>query len=106
MSFVATVILGAGHLASWDAQFSNSSEVLLWKVCSVAVIVIPVLIIILKFIDKVRKVPYPLMFASVFLYIITRAYLLILLVFSFTSLPSAMYDMKSTNWLNLIPFFH
>jgi len=100
------LVLGGGHLASWNTQFSNSNEIILWRTCSIAVTGLSTLI---------AFVSSPLVPSSrgqawccVFLvpYLLARIWLLSLLGLSFSSLPVATYSTHGTGWLNLVPFFH
>ena len=106
---LSPLILGAGHLASWNLQFQLNNAQIMWRAASIATIVLLVgfAIAAIKCNFHKHKTQWVwLMFAAGAAYLIARFLLLYLLVYSFWSLPEDVYATEDVNWLNYIPFLH
>ena len=109
-SVLSALILGAGHLASWELKFKNSSGRKLWRISALIVTLVPPMLLTLEFLRVNTRKAAPT--ASVFLYVNVGAYfvarfiLAFLLVYSFYSLPAGVYETKNAAWLQFIPFLH
>lgn len=107
---VGSLILGAGHLLSWNIQFSSTNETLLWRSCSLLVAVTLGLIFVstigAKFHPSLQKFYNVFNGLSTLVYISARLVLLVLLGYSFTNMPAAVYNTDSVDWLAYIPFIH
>ena len=109
---VAAGIFGAGHLASWDIEFPRSNGQILWRICSVGVLVSALGLIAANHIcvESSSSTTFDvadwayLTFLS--LYVMMRCLLALLLVYSFSSLPSGVYTTKGVEWLDFVPFLH
>ncbi|KAI0670741.1 hypothetical protein C8Q78DRAFT_991470 [Trametes maxima] len=114
-SFVAaaaSLFVGLAHLACWDVEFPNTNGQVLWRYCSVFIIVLPIFefVIILgaAIIDRhwVTEAMNKIALTFIVIYCMARLVLLILLGHSFQSLPAGAYDTKDIPWLSFIPFIH
>ena len=111
MSFTlsALLALAAGHLVSWNIEFPRSRGQVLWRVCSVGLIVLGVRHIVWSYYfydSDALSMPHPFYWLCTISYVIARFILAFLLVYSFSSLPAGVYDTKDIGWLNFVPFLH
>ncbi|KAI0822332.1 hypothetical protein BC628DRAFT_1422000 [Trametes gibbosa] len=108
----ASVVVGLAHLACWDVEFPNSNGQVLWRACSIALIVLPIAVTVIilgaAVIDRrwVTEVMNKMALTMIVVYCIARVVLVILLGHSFQSLPKGVYDTHSVPWLSYIPFIH
>ncbi|KAH9854730.1 hypothetical protein C2E23DRAFT_912830 [Lenzites betulinus] len=108
----ASIVVGLAHLACWNVEFPNSNGQVLWRACSIALIVLPIAVTVIilgaAVIDRrwVTEVMNKMALTMIVVYCIARAVLLILLGHSFQSLPKGVYDTRSIPWLSYIPFIH
>ena len=106
----ASLLVGLAHLACWNVEFPNSNGQILWRYCTLLLIILPVLVFVIilgaALIQKrlVTVVMNQMALTMIVTYCIARVMLLILLGQSFQSLPAKVYDTLS--WLSLIPFIH
>lgn len=110
MLVLSPLLLGAGHLVSWNLEFKLHNAQIMWRASSVAAIVLPPVFAVAAI--KCNP-PSPnrtlwacLLFISGLVYLIVRFLLLYLLMYSFWSLPAGVYQTQDVDWLNYIPFFH
>ena len=109
---VAGLLVGLAHLACWNVEFPNSNGQILWRYCSVLLIVLPFIVFVIilgaAVIQKnwVTAAMNKMALTLIVSYCIARVILLVLLGHSFQSLPVAVYDTQSVPWLSFIPFFH
>ena len=123
VSVLSVTVVGAGHLASWNFEFANSSGQKLWRVCTLVVIITAAVIALLMIWivsdpddddDSIYDdVPFIMnitgtifMHINVCVYIVARFVLIFLVVYSFYSLPAGSYDTRDVAWLQFIPFVH
>lgn len=108
----AGLLVGLAHLACWNVEFPNNNGQVLWRYCSVALIVLPVVVFIIilgaAIIDKrwVTRAMNMIALPLITLYCVARIILLILIGHSFQSLPAGVYDTSSISWISFIPFYH
>ena len=109
---VAAGVFGAGHLASWDIEFPRSNGQILWRVCSILVLMSALGLIAANHICVQSSSSTTFDFADwayimfLSLYVMMRCLLGLLLVYSFSSLPSGAYTTKGVEWLDFVPFLH
>ena len=105
MGYAATLI-GASALAQWNVQFSSSTMRVLWRTFSGISAALPLLclfLLILRGITKFRGFDYPFT-AAIGLHVLSRLILIVLILYSFLSLPADVY--KTPSWLEFFPFLH
>ncbi|KAI0753365.1 hypothetical protein C8Q80DRAFT_1267772 [Daedaleopsis nitida] len=110
LATAASILLGLAHLACWNVEFPNSNGQVLWRYCTLLIIILPVVVsfiimgaaIILRgwVTDAMNKMALTL----IVIYCVARLILLILLGHSFQSLPAGVYD--TVSWLSFIPSIH
>ncbi|GJE92304.1 hypothetical protein PsYK624_084580 [Phanerochaete sordida] len=108
----ASLLVGFAHLFCWDVEFPNSNGQVLWRCCTVLLIVLPVIVFVIILgaaildtrwvTDAMNKMALTL----IVIYCIARLILLILLGHSFQSLPAGVYSTQDISWLSFIPFIH
>ncbi|KAI9768074.1 MAG: hypothetical protein M1840_005108 [Geoglossum simile] len=97
---LTAMAFGAIHAAAWNNDFTSLTEKLLWRICSVVTVAIPVAV--LAMIPLRSSVAYYwLSLISVLIYSICRLYLIVEPFVSLRSLPADAYD--TIQWSNLIP---
>jgi len=105
--FVATITLAFGgiHCIGWSFTFPSSTEQILWRVASLSITSVPIVVILLgvtgdnlPFIDFWAGIPLLLL---IFLYILGRLVLLVLPLLSLRSLPPAAF--RVVQWTSFIP---
>ncbi|KAI9512039.1 hypothetical protein F5148DRAFT_992934 [Russula earlei] len=107
MIIVATVALAFGgiHCIGWTFTFPSSLERTLWRVASVSITTIPVLLLLLVFASSYLQLEgkawNTILMPPLFLYMLSRVALLILPFLSLRSLPPAAYHI--IHWLSFIP---
>ena len=109
-------ILAAGHLLSWNIEFTNDSGQALWRGCGLCVmasVVIfacaPLFGIWDPFVSDVLlhlrgSAWFPMLVLIGTAYMTARLILIYLTIHSFSDLPTGVYD--DIDWLQYIPFFH
>lgn len=108
----ASLLVGIAHVLCWDVEFPNSNGQVLWRCCTVLLIVLPIAVftIILgaAVIDKrwVTDVMNKMSLTMIVIYCVARLILLILLGHSFQSLPAGVYSTRDISWLSFVPFIH
>ncbi|KAI8983169.1 hypothetical protein BD414DRAFT_74057 [Trametes punicea] len=108
----ASLLVGLAHLACWDVEFPNSNGQPLWRVCTLLLIVIPVIVFVIILgaaiiqLSWVTAAMNVMALSLIVVYCNARLILLILLGHSFQSLPAAVYDTSEVPWLSFIPFIH
>ena len=108
----AGLLVGLAHLACWDVEFPNSNGQILWRYCSVLLIVLPVIVFVIilgaAMIDKrwVTDAMNKTSLTLIVIYCVARVILLVLLGHSFQSLPAAVYNTQDIAWLSFVPFIH
>ncbi|EJC99831.1 uncharacterized protein FOMMEDRAFT_112880 [Fomitiporia mediterranea MF3/22] len=109
---IAGFLVGLAHLSSWNVEFPDSNGQALWRICSIAVTVLPLIAagsiygaaMVRR--DLVTELMNLTVLTLSVTYCTARLILFILLGYSFWSLPAGVYDTKPLGWLNDIPFFH
>ena len=116
IGLVFGVILAAGHLLSWNIEFTNDHGQALWRGCGLcvlaSVIVFPCASVGVGICDgKANFWPTLGLVAAVVMcivgaiaYVTARLILIYLTIHSFSNLPAGVYD--DIDWLQYIPFFH
>lgn len=99
----AAILVGAGALASWNEQFSSSRISYFWKLLSIASAVLPFTSVV-AITAPSNTFSYFVCFMLISIHIAVRLCVIVVLFYSFASLPSAVYNTQS--WLNFMPFFH
>lgn len=99
----AATLVGASALAQWNTEFSDGTTRMLWRIFSVFSASIPLVTLLGATTVSVFLGWGPLFFALLCFHSINRLILIILVLYSFRSLPSDTYE--SLNWLEFIPFF-
>lgn len=114
-SFVAAAasfLPGIAHLLCWKVEFPNTNGQVLWRYCSLLLVVLPIIVFIIilgaAIINKhwVTEAMNKMALTLIVIYCMARLVLLILLGHSFQSLPKGVYDTKKISWLSFIPFIH
>ncbi|KAJ6573011.1 hypothetical protein DFH09DRAFT_1459296 [Mycena vulgaris] len=106
--FVGT-IFGAIHCAAWNVDFSSTAEMWMWRVCSLLVTAIPVLLaaffifILTMTMDLNDVIVLILFIAGVLIYIIARLFLITLPFTALRALPPGTF--ADVNWSVYIPHF-
>ena len=102
------VCFGAIHCISWGFSFPTHTELLMWRVFCVAIIVVPVYISLglllglwLEGLGLGRTVFYFFPISGVILYILARAVTLVLAFTSLRDLPHGAYE--TVHWTTFIP---
>ncbi|KAI0349478.1 hypothetical protein OH77DRAFT_1229751 [Trametes cingulata] len=109
---VASLFVGLAHLACWDVEFPNSNGQVLWRYCTVLIIVLPLVVCVIILGAAVVQRTWvtaamnKMALTLIVTYCIARLILLILLGHSFQSLPQTVYDTQDIPWLSFIPFIH
>ncbi|KAL8996922.1 MAG: hypothetical protein Q9169_003681 [Polycauliona sp. 2 TL-2023] len=103
----AAIIYGGLHALAWNAHFRSSTEQLLWRISSVAVMAgIPILATISKSINNIED-PYVSWLAGVFLlptalaYVLARSYLVVECFIQLSHLPAGVY--QQPEWSTYFP---
>lgn len=108
----ASLLVGFAHLACWNVQFANTNGQMMWRWCTVLLIVLPIIVFVIilgaAIINKrwVTAAMNRMAMTLIIVYCIARVILLILLGHSFQSLPQGVYDSVNLPWLSGIPYFH
>ena len=110
------MILAAGHLLSWNIEFTNDNGQALWRGCGLCILASVVVFASNALLhqydafgygacsDLYDAVKLPLLIISAILYVTARLILIYLTIYSFSDLPAGVYD--DIDWLQYIPFFH
>ena len=108
--------LAAGHLLSWNIEFTNDNGQALWRACGLcvltSVIVVPGMPLLADsgifgsgfLSDLFEGSVLPAMALAGVAYVTARLMLIYLTIHSFANLPAGVYD--DIDWLQYIPFFH
>ncbi|KAJ6604702.1 hypothetical protein DFH09DRAFT_1123552 [Mycena vulgaris] len=98
------ILFGAIHCAAWNSQFPSADEMWIWRICSLCVAVIPLLLL------RIFQAGHVLDSVSVFnialvsiipIYIVARIFLVVLPFMALRSLPpGALVDV---DWTSYIP---
>ncbi|KAJ8582262.1 hypothetical protein M405DRAFT_576278, partial [Rhizopogon salebrosus TDB-379] len=103
------IVFGAIHCMGWDYFIKEHTEQVLWRVASIAILCAPMLTLIYyyyfeilqwssQYQDSFSNSVLPLSFVA---YIVGRFTLIVLILLSFRSLPSGVYD--TVAWTKFIP---
>jgi len=96
---------GGIHCYGWSFTFPSSTERTLWRVASVSISCVPVVVVSLSMItitDQMPDAPYVIIFVSFsFLYVLSRLVLLVLPLLCLRSLPPTTYHV--VHWTSQIP---
>ena len=106
---LSPLILGAGHLASWNLQFQLYNAQIMWRASSITAIIFPVVFAIaaIKCNSPEHRTLWALLMVTAgAAYLVARFLLLYLLIYSFWSLPAGVYETRDVDWLDYVPFFH
>ncbi|KAG1741707.1 hypothetical protein EDB19DRAFT_708903 [Suillus lakei] len=106
------MVFGGMHCLGWNFMFQGHAEQILWRTASLVIVSTPVSILLsfgcLVWVDgqtTEHVVAFVAglftVFASMFIYIVARITLLVLILLSFRSLPSGVYD--TIAWTEFIP---
>jgi len=111
ISTTVTLLFGSIHCIAWSLQFPSRSEELLWRISSLAITLIPLLIAVLwiwgvgilkwnlrPVLEEIST--YTTSLAG-FLYVLARCALLIIVFTSLRALPPGAYD--TVSWTTYIP---
>ncbi|KAI0069304.1 hypothetical protein BV25DRAFT_1818295 [Artomyces pyxidatus] len=108
VAVVVAMVFGGVHCTAWDYAFPSAVERMIWRVSSVAIVVLPALLILglvfwNKMSDTGRDVVVCIMAFSGLAYVGARV---LLLALSFTTLRSLPYEAyEAVQWTLLIPHF-
>ena len=109
MAIVPAFIIGASHFTSWDFEFLNSGGQALWRGCTICLLVTASVFTVFSAFGYEPKKPRLFTFFAFWTVLVngvSRFILLYLLVYSFYSMPTGVYETKNIEWLKLIPFVH
>ena len=100
------VCFGAIHCTAWDFSFPSYTELLIWRISSVAITALPIYILLCFFlaawVDSTNYTPEViLILPPVTLYILARAVTLVLAFTSLRDLPLGAYE--TVHWTTFIP---
>jgi len=123
ITLAAGVVFGAIHCTAWSFDFGSHTELLLWRISSIAITVVPILLVLLMVTgyftitdeDKTSYFIRTLQFLSApffiilfllipllgLLYIAARLTTLILAFMNLASLPTGVF--RAVHWTTLIP---
>ncbi|KAJ8586729.1 hypothetical protein M405DRAFT_822859 [Rhizopogon salebrosus TDB-379] len=108
--FVMATVFGGIHCIAWFFAFPTYQEQVLWRMSAVAIIFIPWLALLVGAVSALFKDVHILgdalviemvFIISALMYIIGRAFLLILMVTTLRNLPPGAYE--AVSWTSLIP---
>ena len=112
IGLVFGIMLAAGHLLSWNIEFTNDNGQALWRGCGLCVLA-SVIVFTCSAVgmnvwgdkDNLWLVAADVvLFVAAVAYVTARLILIYLTIHSFSDLPAGVYD--DINWLQYIPFFH
>lgn len=107
MVYAATIV-GVSALAQWNAHFPTSTTQTLWRSFSIVSATIPILsasVVQFEFDGGWAKMCHRIVaFTLLVLHVLNRVVLIVLVFYSFHSLPSDVY--ATATWLDFFPFFH
>ena len=100
------VCFGAIHCIAWDFSFPTHTELLMWRISSVAITAVPIYIflglILTTLVDSMSSTAdIILILPPVLLYILARAVTLVLAFISLKDLPPGAYE--TVHWTTFIP---
>lgn len=106
IALMIALVFGAIHCIAWSFTFPSHTELLLWRISSVAIVVVPFIFAILVglFAFDERQMSKVVIFGAVLgipCYILARIVLLALAFTTLRSLPPTAYE--TVNWLTFIP---
>ena len=116
IGLVFGIMLAAGHLLSWNIEFTNDNGQALWRGCGLcvlaSVVALPCSTFGIAICDDEDNLWFKLgyaaavvmMLVSLLAYVTARLILIYLTIYSFSDLPTGVYD--DIDWLQYIPFFH
>ncbi|KAG1741713.1 hypothetical protein EDB19DRAFT_709255 [Suillus lakei] len=110
------MVIGGMHCLGWNVLFHGHAGQILWRAASLAIVCTPVSIFLvfscgiwlngqttMHLVHVVVGIAVLVTaFTSIVIYIIARGTLLVLILLSFLSLPSGVYD--TVAWTNFIPY--
>ena len=128
-----SVILATGHLVSWTNQFPHQRAQLLWRICSLYLILGPFTFLPFTPLNpagygvfmfcwtrltnprlrtsdekmKTRSLFEPSVMCLIFLiavYVMARLLLIVLIIYSFFSLPADVYKTADNHWMDFLSF--
>ena len=112
IGIVFGTVLAAGHLVSWNVEFSNDNGQKLWRGCSLCMLA-AVVIVSCAMLNIVRRersstlktaISITTAIVGAIAYVTARLILIYLIMRSFSDLPAEVYD--EIDWVQYIPFFH
>lgn len=119
LALAAGIVLGVAHLLSWNLLFPTTDAQLLFRVDTVILLAGPVVVAAASVAMVTLRlpvgygathvwIPILMLWATIgyVIYATARVTLVILILYSFRSLPADVYETTSTKWLDFIPFFH
>ena len=111
---VIATIFGGIHCVAWSFQFPSHTEQLLWRIASLSITCVPMVIVFAALgikpfdtsSDWLKMVLFPVLLVpgiivSPFLYILSRVALLVIAFMSLWSLPPGAYE--TVHWTTFIP---
>jgi hypothetical protein len=100
--FLTAVFVGGIHCAAWNFFFPTPIERLLWRVMSILVLALPLLEILMAFLDVFdNKMVFSTWVIVLLLYAIFRLYLIIAMFVSLRGVPGEVYHQLP--WSDFIP---
>jgi hypothetical protein len=107
-AMVISMIFGGIHCIGWLLSFPSHTEQLLWRISSVAITGIPLIMAMIGFIEAIFDditipaiVGIPFSVLSVILYVLSRVALLVLALMALRSLPHSA--LQTVQWTTFIP---
>jgi hypothetical protein len=104
--FAICLGFGAIHLGAWDFHFPSLAEQLLWRISSIACIMVPLLIFLFYryFSYDLRQSIGDIPFLVVaFLYLLSRVYMFVEMFVSLRAAPASVY--QTPQWSQYFPSF-
>ena len=100
------ICFGAIHCIAWHFPFPTHKELLIWRISSVTITVVPIYIPLMVFIidissDIIAPIAVLWIFPAVPLYILARVFTLVLAFTSLRNLPPGAFD--TVHWITFIP---
>ena len=104
------ICFGAIHCIAWGFPFLTHTELLMWRVSSVAITAVPIYMPLMFALgvklentdfDTIRDIVYILIFPAGILYVIARAVTLVLALTSLRDLPPGAFD--TFHWTTFTP---
>jgi hypothetical protein len=105
--FAICIVFGALHVAAWKFHFPTSVEQLLWRICSVGMMVLPLVVVTLAFVNtdavSASRLTDILAYGSGAIYALFRLYMFVEMFASLRAVPASVY--QTPQWSQYFPAF-